>query len=412
MKNFETVITGIGVIAPNGIGKAEFWQALENGLNSSTQISFFNTDEFKVKSACEAKNFDPKEILGAKGLRNLDRSALFLISAAKLAIDDAKIEITDENTDKFGVCTGTTFPHLWSITEFDKEVFTEGIEFASPALFPSTVMNAASSQVSIRFNIQGFNATVSTGFCSGLAALKYSIDALKTNKAEIIFSAGVETLTSSLFMGLQKLGYMAGLNGKELSCPFDKKRNGPILGEAACVFSLEEKDRARERGANIYAKIKSVCNYFDASKMGTINPQGEGLEIAIIQAIKEAGIDIKDIDYISSCANSTQDLDKTEVKVLNKIFGKELRDIPVSSIKSMIGETFAASGALQVASCIGAMQRGIIPPTINYEEKDPECEINCVPNKGEKKDVKIALITSFGPGGYNSACILEKFTEN
>lgn len=412
MDKKEKVITGIGVISSVGIGRDNFWRATEEGKNPVGEITSFETDKFLTHLAAEVKDFEPKDLLGPKGLRNIDRSALFLMSAAKLAIDDAGLVIDDSTADKIAVSTGTNFSHLWSIVEFDKEVFKEGIDFANPALFPSTVINTASSQVSIRFNIQGFNTTISTGYTSGLVALSYGLDALSTKKAEIVFCAGVDVVTSSLFFGLHKLGYMAGLGGVPLSCPFDKRRNGPILGEAAAILCLEEAQSAKRRKAKIFARIKSTASYFDAFQMGKVHPQGEGLEQAVRNALDEAGLSLEDIDYISSCANSSVALDKVEVKVLKRIFGDRLKKIPVSSIKSMLGETFSASGLLQVISCIGAMQRGVVPPTINYQEKDPECDIDCVPNRAQQKEVKIALITSFGPGGYNSACILEKYLPN
>lgn len=408
MSKKDYFITGIGVVAPNGVGKDAFWQALFSGKNSISEIESFSTDKFNVKLGAEIKNFDPKEYLGPKGLRNLDRGTLFLLTAAKLALDDAKLTIDDSNTDDIGVCTGTTFPHLSSIVEFDSEVLKEGLSFSNPALFPSTVLNAASSQVSIRFNIQGFNTTISTGYTSSLEALKYSIIALETDKAKTVLSAGMESLTLSLFFGFHKLGYMAGLKGEGISCPFDKRRNGPLLGEAAVMFSLEDEKSAKERSAKAYAKVKGVANYFDGYRIGKIHPQGEGLEQAIKIALDEAGVDIKSIDYICSSANSSKDLDKIEVKVLKKIFGKYIDKIPVSAPKSMLGESLSASGGLQILSCIGAMQKGEVPPTINHKENDPDCDIDCVPNKAQKKDVKLALVTSSGPGGYNSACILEK----
>jgi 3-oxoacyl-[acyl-carrier-protein] synthase II len=407
MGKVAPVITGIGVVSSCGIGKENFWSFLEEGRYPISEITSFETDKFSVKIAGEIKDFDPKNYLGPKGLRNLDRSTLFLLVASKQVIDDLGIEINSENTDRIGICTGTTFSHLWPIVEFDREVLKEGINFASPALFPLTVINAPSSYVSIRFNIQGFNTTVSTGYTSSLESLKYSIDALYTSKADIIFCGGVESLSFSLFFGFHKLGYMAGLKGIPLSCPFDRRRNGPLLGEGACVFSIEDFKKAKERRAKIFARIKGIANFFDAPKIGKIHPKGEGLENAIKKALDIAGVSLDDIDYISSCANSSQDLDKIEVKVLKKIFGKRLRNIPVSSIKSMTGETLSVSGALQIASCIGAMKGEFLPPTINYKEKDPECDIDCIPNKAQKKQIKIALVTSFGPGGYNSACVLE-----
>ncbi|MCD6228655.1 MAG: beta-ketoacyl-[acyl-carrier-protein] synthase family protein [Candidatus Omnitrophica bacterium] len=411
MNNFPLAITGIGVIAPNGIGKEDFWQSLEEGKNAITSIDIFDTKKFYVKVGGQIKNFDPKAYLGFRGLRNLDRSTLFLLSASKQVIEENGLEINDTNTDKIGVCTATTFSHLWPIVEFDREVLKEGIDFASPALFPLTVINAPSSQVSIRFNIQGFNTTVSTGYTSGIEALNYTWDALSTAKAEIVLCGGVESLDFSLFFGFHKLRYMGGINGPILSCPFDKRRNGPLLGEGCCVFKIEEFKKAEKEKSKIFAKIRSVSSFFDGFKMGKIHPQGEGLKRSIEEALESAGILTKDVDYISSCANSSQDLDRIEVKVLKKIFGKRLKNIPVSSIKSMLGESFSVASLFQITSCIGVMLNGKIPPTINYKEKDPECDIDCVPNKAQKKEVNIALVTSFGPGGYNGACILEKYKE-
>jgi len=412
MHNQEAVITGLGIVAANGIGKNNFFSALEKGKSAVSEISSFDAKKFPVRIAAEVKNFDPKKFLQLKTLRNLDRGTLFLLSAAAMALKEAGIKISPENTNDIGVATATTFTHLWSIVEFDREVFKEGIDFANPALFPSTVINAASSQVSIAFGIRGFNATVSSGYTSGMEALRYALIALETAKAKQVLCGAVDALTASLFFAFHKLGYMAGLKGEALSCPFDKRRNGPVLGEAAAVFCLEKESEAHARKAKIFARIKSVASFFDASKMGRIAPTGEGLEKAITAALDKSGVSPEKIDYVSSCANSSQGFDRSEARVLRRIFGLRLNKLPVSSIKSMLGETFSASSALQVASCIGAMERGVIPPTINYKTKDPECDLDCVPNKARKKEIKLALVTSFGPGGYNSACILEKYKFN
>jgi 3-oxoacyl-[acyl-carrier-protein] synthase II len=408
VKTSDFLITGIGIVSASGITKDAFWDSVLAGKNAISKIESFTTEKFSSNLGGEVKNFDPKVYLGPKGLRNLDRASLFLLTAAKEALEDAKLQIDDSNTDDIGVCTGTTFPHLSSIVEFDREVIKDGLPFSNPAIFPSTVLNAASSQISIRFNIQGFNTTISTGYTSSLEALKYSLVALETNKAKMILSGGVEALSQALFFGFHKLGYMAGIKGQALSCPYDKRRNGPILGEGAALFCLEDEKDAKKRGAPAYAKVRSVVNFFDGYRLGKIHPQGEGLEVAIKQALDEAGTSTSDIDYICGCANSSKDLDKIEVMVLKKVFGKSLKDIPISSPKSMFGETISASAALQIATAIAAMEKGIIAPTINYQEKDPDCDIDCVPNKAQKKKVRLALISSFGPGGYNGACILEK----
>jgi len=405
----DIVITGVGLVSPFGVGKEKFWDSLEKGADAVSEISSFCTDKFKVHRAGEIKDFAPKEILGKKGLRNLNRTTLLLLAAAHLAIEDSSLEINDDNTDVFGVVTATSFAHLDSIISFDREVIKDGLKFSNPALFPSTVINAPSSYVSIRNNIQGFNATVSTGYSAGLDAVKYALDALETEKARTVLCCGAEALTPVLFFGFHQLKYLAGIKGPALSCPYDQRRNGPLLGEGAAVFCLEEADRARERGRKIYARVKSAASFYDGYHAGKVNFSGEGLAKSIIQALDKAGVSLEQIDYISAGANSSSDLDKVEVKVLKDLFGKKLKKIPVSSVKSMIGETISAAGSFQIASCIGAMQRGLVPPTINYEKKDPECAIDCVPNKAQKKKVDLCLITSFGPGGYNSACVLEKY---
>ncbi|MEM7816742.1 MAG: beta-ketoacyl-[acyl-carrier-protein] synthase family protein [Candidatus Aenigmatarchaeota archaeon] len=404
----EMVITSIGIVSPFGVGKETFWEAQFEGRNGISEITSFSTDKFLVKLGGELKNFEPSVYLGSKGLRNLNRSTLFLMVASKFAIEEAKLNIDENNTDDIGVCTGTTFSHIWSLIEFEKEVLDEGLDFANPAYFPFTVMNASSSNVSIRFNIQGFNTTIATGYPASLDALKYSLVALETEKAKVVLSGAVDTLNRPLFFGFHRLGYMAGLKGVSLSCPFDKRRNGPLLGEAAVMFCVEKLESTKERIGSFLAKIKSVESFFDGFKIGKIDPQGRALEKVIKEALDKSGAGVTDIDYISSCANSSQDLDKIEVKVLKKIFGKNLKKIPISSIKSMVGETLSASGGLQIVSSIGAMLKGLLPPTINYKEKDPDCDINCVPNKAQKKNINTVLVISFGPGGYHSACILEK----
>jgi len=407
--NKNVVITGLGVVAPNGIGKDAFWDGLKEGRSAFGEVSSFDTADFSLNYAAEIKNFDAKDFLAKEGLRNLDRSALFLMVAAKFALEDAKLKIDEKNTDEIGVCTGTTFSHLWATFEFDKEVFKESLDFASPVLFPSTVLNATSSHVSIYFNIQGFNATITTGYTSSLDAFKYAISALETGKVNYVLVGCVDALSYYLFGGFYRLGYMAGIKGEPVSCPFDKRRNGPLLGEGAVAFLIEYEENARKRGADILARVRSVESFFDAFRIGKIHPHGEGFEKAAKRAIEDAGIDLSDIDYISSCANSSADLDRIEVKVLKRIFGSRLKKIPVSSIKSMLGETISSAGGLQIASVIGAMQRKSVPPTINYKTEDPECDIDCVPNVAQKKDVKLALVDSFGPGAFNSACILERY---
>ncbi len=409
MTKKRIVITGLGVIAPNGIGKEQFWQALKEGQSGIKPISRFDTSGFKSKLAGEIYGFKPTYFLGSKGLRNLDRTTRLLCSAAKLAIDDAGFNINNKNTDDIGVCTGTTLSSLWNFSEFDKELIKDGPLFTDVALFPGTVMNAASSQVSIRFNIQGFNTTISTGYSSSIDALRYAIDFIRMGRVKAVLVGGVESLSLANFIGFYKLGFSAGIKGEELSCPFDKRRNGIILSEGASVIVIEDEEYARQRNANIYAEVNGVGNFFDAFRMGKYDPEANGLKNSIKDAIRSSELGVDEIDYISASANSVPEQDKLETQVIKSVFGRYAYNIPVSSIKSMIGETFSAGGLFQISASIGSMYSGFIPPTINYQYADSDCDLDYVANKSRIARIRNVLINNFGPGGSNAAFILSKW---
>jgi 3-oxoacyl-[acyl-carrier-protein] synthase II len=409
MNKKRIVITGIGVIAPNGIGKDQFWTALKEGRSGIKPIRRFDTTGFKCKLAGEINNFNPTVFLGPKGLKNLDRTTRLLCSAAQLAIDDARLTINYKNTDYIGVCTGTTLSSLWNIAEFDKGVIKDGPLFSDAALFPGTVVNAASSQVSIRFNIQGFNTTVSTGYSSSIDALKYAVDFIRLGRIKSVLVGAVESISPANYAGFYRLGFFAGIKGEELSCPFDKRRNGIILGEGAAVIVIEDEEYAKRRKANIYAEVKGTGNCFDPFKMGKYNPEVNGLRDGMIKAIRDSGLSIADIDYISASANSVPEQDRLETKAIKDVFGRLAYNIPVSSIKSMIGEPFSAAGILQTAASVDTIVNGFIPPTINYKVRDNDCNLDYVANKTRTGRINNVLINNFGPGGNNASLILTKY---
>ncbi len=410
MNKKRIVITGLGVIAPNGIGKEEFWRALKEGRSGIKPIKRFDTSEFKCKLAGEIKDFKPTDFLGSKGLKSLDRSARLLCSAAKLALEDARLIIDYKNTDDFGVCTGTTLSYLWNFAEFERGVIKDGPLFSDAALFPGTVINAASSQVSIRFNIQGFNTTVSTGYSSSIDALKYAIDFIRLGRTKAVLVGAVESLALANFIGFYRLGFFAGIKGEELSCPFDKRRNGIVLSEGAAVVVIEDEEYAENRRAHIYAEVKGLGNCFDAYKMGKYNPDASGLKESIKKAIKNSEIGITDIDYISASANSVPEQDRLETKAIKDVFGRFAYNVPVSSIKSMIGEPFSAGGLLQIAASIGSIINNFIPPTINYKVKDNDCDLDYVVNKSRVARVNNVLVNNFGPGGGNASLVVSKYS--
>jgi len=405
----KIAITGLGVISPVGTGKDDFWGALREGRTGFREVTLFDTSPFAVKIAGEIPDFDPIPYIGKKGIRELDRSTRLICSAAKLALDDAHLEITDDNSDTVGISIGATFGSLHSISQFDRVGLLEGPRYVNPSHFPNTVINSPASQVSIRFGIKGFNTTISNGFCAGLDSLIYACDFLRLNRADAVLAGGVEELCEETFLGFERLGCLSGSGGTEpICCPFDARRNGMILSEGAAVLVLEDLNAARKRGADILAVVLGYGSSFDHSDG---KGEGEGLRRAVTAAFADAGCAADDIDYISSCANASRDLDRMETKVIKKVFGEQSRTIPVSSIKSMIGENFSASGSFSLASAVGVVRDGIIPPTINYLKKDPECDLDYVSNEARKMAVKRVLVTASDPYGQNSAVILGRYEE-
>jgi 3-oxoacyl-[acyl-carrier-protein] synthase II len=405
------VITGLGILSPIGTGRGNYAEALLQGKTGFREISLFDTHPFLVRIAGEIADFDPVLFLGKKNLRTLDRSTLLLSSAAELALADSGLRITEQNTHATGVSVGTTFGSLHSIFQFDREGLIEGPRYVNPSYFPNTVINSPASQVSIRFKIKGFNTTISTGFCAGLDAVSYAADFIKFGRAEAVLAGGVEELCEETFMGFYSRGCLSGIDASEPVCrPFDAARNGTILSEGAAVLVLEEEQHALDRGAEILAVIRGCGSAFDPAANMDFNHEGKGLGDAIMLALKDASLHPEDINYISACANATRGLDSMETRAIKEVFGGHARSIPVSSIKSMVGESFSASGVLSLSAAAVAISRGFIPPTRNYGEKDPECDLDYVVDNARKEQIETALVTAADPYGNNTAVVIGKYT--
>jgi len=406
------VITGIGVVSSLGIGKEAFWQALKEGKSGVRPVTLFDTAHFKTKLGAQVPDFKAEEILGPKGLRTFDRTIKLLLCAGTLAVEDAGLEINEEVALDMGVSIGNAFGSVWSSSEFDKTALREGPRYVNPAEFPNTVMNSPASQLAIRFKIKGPCATISNEFVSSTDSLKYAIDLLKNKRAKIVLTGGVEELCEQTYLAFYKTRFLAGLKGEEISCPFDQRRNGIILGEGSALFVLESEESALKRKAHIYARVSGYGTYFQPYKIDNYEPTGFGLKKAIGLALAEAAIKPDAVSYICSAANSTLAADAIETKVLKEVFGQEAAKIPVTSIKSMTGETFSASGAMQVASCLGALEKGFIPPTINYAQKDVACDLNYVANVARNASPGNILINTFGPANLNSCLVISRHKDS
>lgn len=402
-------ITGAGVLSPIGYGREAFWEALSYGAKGFRPITLFDTTPFRVRIAGELSDFDPIAILGKKGLRDLDRSTQLLCAAAKAALDDARLPVTEEASHRMGVSVGTTFGSLHSISQFDRSGLIEGPRLVNPSHFPNTVINSPASQVSIRFKIRGFNTTLSTGFCAGLDAIMYGADFLRMERADVVLAGGVEELCEETFLLFHNLGHLSGMDGREpVSRPFDALRDGCILSEGAAVLVLEREEHARERGGEILAVVMGGGSAFDPAADGTFAQPaaGAGLRTAIEAALREAKLAPYDIDYLCACANATPGLDRMEARVIHEVFQDHAHAMPVSAIKSMIGETYSASGALAVVAAMGAIRDGFVPPTANYGERDPQCGLDCVPNAARQQRIRHVLVTASDPYGQNAAVVI------
>ena len=305
--NSRLVITGISIISSIGINKDEFWTNLTNGVSGIKDVTLFDVSKYRSKKAGEISDFDAKAFLGKKGIRHIDRTSLLVSSAAKLVMDDAKITHETYSEDELGIVVGSTYGSIGSISSFDLEGLEEGPTFVNPMDFPNTVLNAPASRASIFCNATGLNSTISTGTASGLDAIIYASDFLRLGRGKAVLAGGVHGLTADIFWGAYGSGILSGSrdDGIEISAPFDKRRNGFIIGEAAALLVIERLEDALERNANIYAEIKGYGCTFNPDKVSPDDIDTTQGVRCISMAMEEAGLNAEDISYISACANSS-----------------------------------------------------------------------------------------------------------
>ena len=413
----RVVITGIGVLASNGKGREEFWQSIRDGKVGYKPVTIFEPSEifdptqFRVNIAGEIENFDPTLYMGPKGLRSLDRTVKLAVSSAKMVIKDSQFVIDDVTTDDVGISLGCTLGSLKSIADFDYITLKEGPKYTNPAHFPNTVINSPASQICIWNNVQGFSTTISTGFTASIDAMSYGFNFLKFDRVKIVYAGGIEELCQQIFWGMHTLKFLSGSKegDKFVNCPFDKRRNGVTFGEGACLIAMEDLEHAKKRGIPILAEVLGFGYYFDPFKIHKYNPKGPGVRAAMRAALEDADLKPDDIDYICANANSHPMADKVESEAIKDVFGKRAYDIPVSAPKSMFGECYSVGGALAATACVGAIQGNFIPPTMGYQEKDPDCDLDYVPNKSREGKLNKILLNTFGPNGSNSSMILGRY---
>jgi 3-oxoacyl-(acyl-carrier-protein) synthase len=393
-------ITGVGVISSIGIGKEEFLSSLRNGRSGIEEIKEFDTHFSLSKKAGMVRSFRPKDFIPAGKLRRLDRASQFAIAASKLALADAQFSITQEKSPRIGVVLGSGFCGLSSSEEFHRGQVLKGFLDLNPMVFPNTVPNAASSHVSIELGIQGVNCTLVQSFCTSEAAILFACDQLRKGKSDLILTGGVDELSEFLFRGFSELHFLATDQGHgERSCPYDKMRNGMVLGEGAGILAIETEEHARSRGIKGYGYI---LGYSLVGKSPKSNG-AQDIERPIRMTLGRR--EDRHIDYLSGAGNSSKRLDALEAQGVKKAFASQYAQIPVSSIKSMVGEAIASGGMRMVANVL-SMEYGFIPPTINYLNPDSTCDLRYVVNQGLDQEIGTILHLGISPDDCFSSILI------
>ncbi len=396
----RVVVTGLGVVSSLGIGWEEFWKNLLAGKSGISKITAFDTSNYDRHYAGEVKNFNPTKFMNTRRAAQTGRASQMAIAASKLAVKDAKINVEQLSKMKTAVSIGTTTGEIHLLENFNDTQFKNGKKFQRivASVFPS---NSLSSSIAVELKLCGPNSVFATACSSGNYAIGEAFDLVKSGRADFALAGGTDGFSRIVFTGFGRLFAMA----PEICQPFDKNRKGMVTGEGAGVLFLETLESARKRKASIYAEIAGYGMSCDAQHM-TISSVG-GIAKSIMRSLEDSKLTPKDVDYISAHGTGTTENDAAECQAVKKVFGKELNRIPMSSIKSMLGHTMGAAAALEAAACCLAIKHQEIPPTINFKDKDPQCDIDCVPNKGRKHRVNVALNNSQAFGGNNASVVLK-----
>lgn len=409
----RVVITGLGVVAPNGIGKDEFWEANIKGKSGVNRIRSFDTAGYNSKIAAEVLDFDPLKYMPNSVAKRVDRYAQLGIAAANMAVEDSRLNIEEENKYNIGVCIGTGLGGVLFHEEQMMEIKIKGPHHAHPLGVPKISPNAVPAQIAIQLGLKGINLAISTACASSTNAIGQAFDIIRLKRADVVITGGTEApITPFTFAAYDSLRVLSNKRNdmpQEASRPFDKDRDGFILGEGAGILILEELEHAIKRGAHIYSEIIGYSTTSGAYHMVIPDPTGDDASRVMELAIKDANINPEDIDYINAHGTSTQANDRIETQAIKTVFDKYAYRIPISSTKSMIGHLIGAAGAVEAIVCVLVIENSLIPPTINYKYKDPDCDLDYVPNEARRQKVNIALSNSFGFGSCNACIVLRRY---
>ena len=409
----RVVVTGLGIVSPLGLGVKENETALFEGSSGVGFIKTFTPDEnFPVKIAGEVKGFDPEQYIDHKNVKKMDRFIHYAVACSKMALEDSGVEINDQNAERVGVIVGVGLGGLPAIEKYH-DVFRErGVKKITPFFIPMLIANLASGQVSIMFGAKGPNSCVVTACATGTHSIGEATRFIQYGDADVMFAGGTESVITPLCVGgfnASKALSTRNDDPQGASRPFDKDRDGFVIGEGGGVLILEELEIAKKRGAKIYGEIIGYGLNGDAYHITAPSPRGEGAARCLKLALNNAGINKEDVDYINAHGTSTT-ADATETQAIKTTFGDHAYNLAVSSTKSMTGHLLGAAGGVEAIFTLLAMQKGAIPPTINYTTPDPECDLDYVPNEARERNLNICVSNSFGFGGTNGVLIFKKIS--
>jgi 3-oxoacyl-[acyl-carrier-protein] synthase II len=409
----RVVVTGIGVISPLG-PKDALWDNLINGVSGVGRITHFDASEYPVQIAAEVKDFDPSEYMDYKAARRMDLFCQYAVAAAVQSLADADLEITEQNAHRIGVLIGSGIGGINTIENQLHVLKEKGVGRVSPFLVPMLIPDMASGQTAIITGAKGPNSCTVTACASGTHSIGDAFRIIERGNADVMLAGGAEAGITPLAMaGFIAARALSSRNDdpESASRPFDLNRDGFVMGEGACVLVLEELEHAKARGARIYCELVGYGASGDAYHITSPAPEHEGAQRAMKEALADAGLSPEDVSYINAHGTSTKYNDYYETAAIKRVFGERAKEIPVSSTKSLTGHLLGASGALEAAICALALTHQLIPGTYNYQEPDPDCDLDYVPNQAREASIEIAMSNSFGFGGHNAVLIMKRWVD-
>jgi 3-oxoacyl-[acyl-carrier-protein] synthase II len=410
----RVVVTGVGAVTPVGNTAREFWAAVCEGRSGIGLITAFDPTRLDVRIAGEIKDFDPLRFIDKKDVKKMDRCIHFAVAAGADAVEDAKIDWDQVDATRAGCLVGSGIGGIFSILEWHKVLLDKGPSRISPFFIPAVIINMASGQLSLRYKLKGPNSAVVTACATGNHAIGDAYRLIQRGEADLMLAGGAEAMINELCVaGFCSMKALSTRNDEpqRASRPFDAERDGFVCGEGAGVVVLESLEHARRRGARIYAEVVGYGMTADAYHMTAPDPDGDGATRAMAAALRDGGLTPEAIGYINAHGTSTPYNDKTETQAIRRVFGEHARSLAISSTKSMIGHLLGAAGGVEAIVTVLALHHGILPPTINYEVPDPECDLDYVPNVARRVQVEAAMSNGFGFGGTNATLAFRRYRE-